>query len=93
MRSGLPVYNAFMDKTRELPISKRRFVRDSLRTFLIVITLSGLVAGPYFYRAERQKRIVRWCESGGGIGSYDFEYNDRGDYRPNAKARGPEFLH
>ena len=31
--------------------------------------------------------------SGGGRCSYDYEYNDRGDYRPKAKARGPKFLH
>ena len=82
-----------MDKIPERPKSKRRFVRFSLKTFLIVITLLGVVAGPYIYRAERQKRVVQWWVNGGGLYSYDFEYIDNGDYRPQAKAPGPAFLH
>lgn len=57
---------------------KRRWLRFSLRTFLIVVTIFCVWLGWYVYRAERQREVVRWVLENGGEVSYDYEFSSDG---------------
>ena len=55
------------------PPKKRRWLRYSLRSSFIVLTIGCLLLGYWVYRAERQKAVVKWVEQNGGWVWYDFQ--------------------
>jgi len=48
------------NSSRQAPKRKRRWLRYSLRSFFVVLTISCLALGFYVSRAERQARAVQW---------------------------------
>lgn len=70
---------------------RRRFLRFSLRTFLVVLTLTGVWLGWQVNRADRQRKAVTWVEQMGGVVRYNYEVNEEGHY-VDPKPTGPEWL-
>ncbi|MFT5303139.1 MAG: hypothetical protein ACI814_003958, partial [Mariniblastus sp.] len=68
-------YNHWMIETSHSRNPKRRWLRFSLRSFLIAATLVGVIGGSYAYRAERQKRAVQWLNSTDGHFQYDYQFD------------------
>ena len=58
----------------------KRWLRFSLRSFLIAVTLFGVVVGPYIYRAEKQRAAVKWVRANGGTVWYDTQIYGFGGY-------------
>ena len=69
-----------------------RWLRFSLRTFLIVITILTVCFGWWVYRAERQRAAVRWVKENGGTVYYDFEFDSEGVFAQNRQSPVPEWL-
>ena len=64
-----------MTEQTKQPKPKRRWLRFSLRTFLIVVTILCVWFG-FAYRVERQREAVRWVKENGGTAYYAHEYTD-----------------
>jgi len=60
-----------MTEVNEQP--KRRWLRFSLRSFVIVLTIMCVWIGWYVYRVQQQREAVRWVEENGGKVYYDHE--------------------
>lgn len=64
---------------------KRRFLRFSLRTFLLVILVGCVALGWKVERARKQRETVNWIQQMGGMALYDYQIDD--NFNP-----GPEWL-
>jgi hypothetical protein len=65
------------DATPSAAPPKRRFLRFSLRTFVIVVALLGVgfgLAGNFWRRVQQQRAIVAQIEAAGGSVSYNYEF-------------------
>ncbi|MCH7726300.1 MAG: hypothetical protein IH991_07455 [Planctomycetes bacterium] len=60
----------------EPPKPKRRWLRYSLRTFVVVLTVFGVWLGLLVHRVNKQKEAVAWVRDHGGAVRYDFEWNE-----------------
>jgi len=74
------------------PKRKRRWLRFSLRTFLIVLTILCVWIGWYLYRVEQQREAVKWVLENGGTVRYDFEIDDDGKNRGDTQPSVPRWL-
>jgi len=75
---------------------KRRWYQYSLRSLLIVMVLLCFLfawVGTKMRQAEKQKEVVAWVKKNEGDVTYDFELDANGEYIPNAKPPGPDWLH
>src|SRR5689334_19696866 len=54
--------------------TRRRWLRYSLRTLFVLVTLLCVWLGLWANRAERQKRAVAWFKAHGGEVHYDYEF-------------------
>lgn len=54
---------------------KRRSLRFSLRTFVIVLTILCVWIGWYLLRVEQQREAVKWVLENGGTVDYDYEFD------------------
>jgi hypothetical protein len=71
---------------------KRRFLRFSIRTLLIVLTIFCVALGWKVERARKQREAVAWVHEMGGSVNYDYELDDDGSSAPDAKPPGSEWL-
>ncbi len=79
---------------------RHRFIRFSLRTFLVSVTVSCIFLGIWTNRANRQKRAVGALADAGGSFAYSYQSmadpqypsGVLSDYDPNAKPLTPEWL-
>jgi len=55
------------------PKRKRRWLRYSLRTFLVVLTVFCVWLGALVYRVNKQREAVQWVKDHGGEVYYEFE--------------------
>ncbi len=51
----------------EPPKRKRRWLRYSLRTFVVVLTVFCVWLGALVYRVNQQKEAVQWVKEQGGL--------------------------
>ncbi len=79
---------------------KRRWLRFSLRTFLVVVTLVCVWLGWKINSARKQKQAVEAIQAIGGTALYDFEVDSDGEpIQPNpepswlAKWIGKDYVH
>ena len=63
---------------------KRRWLRMTLRTFLVLLTVACVWLGWLANRANNQRRTVQWATELGGYVSYDYQYHP--------EPPGPEWL-
>jgi hypothetical protein len=71
---------------------KRRFLRFSIRTLLIVLTIFCVALGWKVERARKQREAVAWVHEMGGSVNYDYEFDDDGSSATDAKPPGSEWL-
>jgi len=71
---------------------KRRWLRVSLRTFLVLVTVACLLFGGLANRANRQRHTVQWVTELGGRVSYDYEFDKDDRFVKFAKPPGPDWL-
>ncbi len=72
-------YNDNMTESTKQPKPKRRWLRFSLRSFLIFLTILGIWLGWFLYRVERQREAAKWVEQNHARVEFEFEFdqNDR----------------
>jgi hypothetical protein len=70
---------------------KRRFLRFSIRTLLIVLTICCVWLGWKVSRTENQREAVAWVHEMSGSVMYDYEFVD-GSIVRDAKPPGSEWL-
>ena len=71
---------------------KRRFLRFSLRTLLVVMLVVCVVLGRKVEQVRKQREVVAWIEQMGGQVRYDYEIDDNRRRLPNPRPPGPIFL-
>ena len=74
---------------------ERRWYQYSLRTLLIVMVLLCFLfawGGYKIRQAERQKEVVAWVREKGGWVIYDYEYDAKGKWIPDAEPPCPDWL-
>jgi len=72
----------------------RRWLKVSLRTFLLAITVLCVWLGFIVNRANKQKQAVAWVRENGGTAYYGFEWHDEtGTVLSGADAPGPVGFH
>lgn len=71
--------------------SPRRWLRFSLRTLLIAVTVFCLWLGRQVYVARRQAEAVTKIEGLGGFVAYDYEFDSAGNFVRNP-TRAPQWL-
>ena len=71
---------------------KRRWLRFSLRTFLIVVVFLSAWIGRWVYRAEQQRTAVQWVIKNGGTIRYDYEVDQNGKTIKNSQPPVPKWL-
>jgi len=75
-------------KRRSFPFSLRRWLRFTLRTFLIAVTLICIWSAWHVSRARRQKDAVEAVRASHGAVDYDYQFGD-GAQRANVTAESP----
>ena len=73
------------------PRPRRRWLRFSLRTLLLLVVLAAIFPGRALYKAERQRRAVAQVLSLGGEVHYEHQFDDRG-WNPEGEPPGPAWL-
>ena len=73
------------------PKTRRRYLRFSLRTFLVLLTLVCVWFGWQVNRANRERKAVAWVLEMGGSVWYESEVDD-GNAIADAKPTSPEWL-
>ena len=81
------------DDATKQPKRKRRWMRFSLRSFLIVVTILCVFIGWYVYRVDQQKKAVRWVLKHGGAIRYDYQVDSDGRLLDDSQPPGPKWLH
>ena len=76
--------------TTEPPKRKRRWLRFSLKTFVVVLTVFCVWLGALVYRVNKKKEAVQWVKENGGDVYYDFEWEH--DLMDGAEPPGPDWL-
>ena len=73
---------------------RRRWLKVSLRTFLLAITVLCVWLGFIVNRANKQKQAVAWVREHGGTVYYDFEFYKENSEFPykDAEPPGPDWL-
>jgi hypothetical protein len=61
-------------------MNRKRFLRISLRTSLVLVAILCLCLGKLSIAAHRQKKAVEWIESHGGSAMYEFEQEPSGAF-------------
>ena len=56
-----------------IPNPERRFLRFSLRTFLLCVLVISVLFGWKVQRARKQREAVSWIQQSGGTVGYDYE--------------------
>ena len=79
--------------TQETNKPKRRWLRFSLRTFLIVLTIFCVWLGWYLYRVEQQREAVKWVKENGGWVRYYYEYDSNERLVSESQPPVPKWLH
>lgn len=81
-------------KPKEEPRRKRRWLRYSLRTFLLLLTVFSVWLGLLVNRVHKQKGAVDWVKEMGGTVSYDFQWDPEQLFpmHPDTKPPGPDWL-
>ena len=87
-------YNHGMATEPAKPKRKRRWLRYSLRTFLVLLTVFGVWLGLLVFRVNKQKEAVQWVKDHGGKVYYDFEMDESLTAPPfhHRQPPGPEWL-
>lgn len=76
-----------------VPKSRRRWLRFSLRTMVLAVTLFCIWLGVTANRANRQRRAVETIKSHGGYVRYDYEADEHGGIAAHAAPPpGPDWL-
>ena len=75
-----------------MTITWRRIFRMSPRSLMVVILILGVFLGWRVNRAHNQRRAVNVIRRGGGIVTYDYQYDDGKFLGTNAKPHAPEWL-
>lgn len=70
----------------------RRWLRFSLRTFFLLLTLFAVWLGVMTHRAREQGNAVSVINSLGGTVQYDYEFEADWNFLPHAKPPGPKWL-
>lgn len=70
----------------------RRWLRFSLRTALLLLTLFCLWLGWHCSRAQRQRRAVAWLQARGCFVGYDYQIQEDGGVTQDAKPASPAWL-
>jgi hypothetical protein len=73
-----------------MPPKPRHWLRFTLRTLLIAVTMLALSLGWRVNRANRQREVVRLIQNSGGSVKYDFEY-EPGGATPNDASWAPRW--
>ncbi len=79
----------------EPPKRKRRWLRYSLKTFLVLVTLFCVLMawlGTFVYRVNKQREAVQWVRDWGGKVYYDFEWDIEGSRITGSQPPGPDWL-
>src|SRR5262245_17910828 len=77
----------------QAPRPPRRWLRFSLRTLLLALTLACVALGWWVHKAERQRRAVAAIRAAGGYVEYDYERDGRRRGLRNPTPPGPVWLH
>ncbi len=85
-------YNAYMIEEGKQPKYRRRWLRFSLRTFLIVLTILCVWLGWYLHRVEQQRAAVRWVRENGGAVRYDYEFDSDDKFIDASQPPVPKWL-
>ncbi len=78
--------------TRITPNPKRRFLRFTLRSLLLLMLVVCVALGWKVERARKQRDAVNWIQELGGSVSYDYEIDNNDRTIPNAEPPGPKWL-
>jgi len=85
-----------MDKPATLPAvrsSRRGWLRFSLRTTIIAVTVLSVLLGTICNRAKRQRRAVEEIRAAGGDVAYDYQFDSTGVVsNRGASLPGPQWL-
>jgi hypothetical protein len=73
-------------------VSKKRWLRYSLRTGLIVVTLLCVWLAFESIRARRQKAAVEQIAAHAGVAIFDYEFDDKDQRIKDAQPPGPEWI-
>lgn len=71
---------------------KRRFLRFSLRTLVVLMLIICVALGWKVQQARNQRETVAWILQSGGSFYYDHQLYDDGDAVPNPQPPGPKWL-
>ena len=86
-------YNPDMNEQAKKATKRtRRWLKVSLRTFLLAITVLCVWLGFIVNRANKQKQAVAWIRENGGWVYYDFEWNDQTRTVKHAEPSGADWL-
>ncbi len=74
------------------PKPKRRFLRFTLSTLLLLMLVVCVALGWKVERARKQREAVIWIQKLGGSVGYDYERDNNGQPIRNAEPPGPKWL-
>ncbi len=78
--------------TRITPKPKRRFLRFTLSSLLLLMLVVCVGLGWKVDRVRKQREAVTWVQKLGGSVSYDYQTDDNFKALPNAEPPGPKWL-